>query len=339
MPSPRRVSWAKFRVSAVSCAALVILGVLVYLLTGGTIFEEKASIYFYLPDATGLDVGSPVRVDGVDVGKVRSVGLSGSNVPNRVVRVVLSIDRSRLVTIPADSYAQLSAETVVGDQFVDVTSGRAAASIRPGAELTYKEDLSAMKSLDLAQFEKQLRDMDALLTDIEQGRGRVGEFIVGQDVYRKLVQRVSQIRAGLRDATSTTTAVGEALYTDKLYRRISDPLVDLDQKLARLQSGQGGLGSFLQDPAQYEQVLSSASDLRRGIDDFRANALLQSDAAYTAWVGTVTSLIRGVDGFNIDSMLGTSAAYDNWNGSAREFATTVREFRQDPRKFLRLKIF
>ena len=86
MPSPEQVNWAKFRASAVILAALMILGTLVYLLTGGTFLEPKAQIYLYLPDATGVAPGSPVRVDGISVGKVSLVELSGSNEPNRVVK-------------------------------------------------------------------------------------------------------------------------------------------------------------------------------------------------------------------------------------------------------------
>ena len=54
MPSPEQVNWAKLRSAAVILAALLILGTLVYLLTGGTFMEPKAQIYLYLPDATGV---------------------------------------------------------------------------------------------------------------------------------------------------------------------------------------------------------------------------------------------------------------------------------------------
>ena len=84
MPSRRRVTWAKFRVAAVCVVAAVIVGTLVYVLTGGTLLQKKATVYLYIPDATGLTSDSPVRVDGIAVGKVASVDLSGSNKPDRV---------------------------------------------------------------------------------------------------------------------------------------------------------------------------------------------------------------------------------------------------------------
>ena len=78
MPSPQQVNWAKFRACSVILAGLLILGTLSLLLTGGTLMQPKSVVYLYLPDATGVSAGSPVRVDGIGVGKVTLVELSGS---------------------------------------------------------------------------------------------------------------------------------------------------------------------------------------------------------------------------------------------------------------------
>ena len=91
MPSARQIRWAKFRVVTVSAAAVVILSILSYLLTGGTLLTARATMHLYIPDATGLGPGAPVRVDGIGVGKVRSVALSGSSQPNRIVKVTMTL--------------------------------------------------------------------------------------------------------------------------------------------------------------------------------------------------------------------------------------------------------
>src|ERR1700740_3664569 len=99
MPSASRVRWAKFRVSVLTTAALAILLTLFYLLTGGTLLEQKASIYLYVPDATGLDKDAPVQVNGIDVGKVAKVELSGQTDPNRIVKIIMTVERERLESI------------------------------------------------------------------------------------------------------------------------------------------------------------------------------------------------------------------------------------------------
>jgi len=51
----------------------------------------------------------------------------------------MTLQRNSLVAIPADSYAQLTAETVIGDKFVDISSGRSPQTLRPNTELVYRE--------------------------------------------------------------------------------------------------------------------------------------------------------------------------------------------------------
>lgn len=339
MPSARRVNWAKFRATVVFSVAMCILLTFLYLLTGGTLLQPKAVLYLYIPDATALVPGAPVRVDGIGVGKVRSVQLSGSKEPNRVVKVTLAVERSHLKEIPVDSAAQIGTDTMIGDRFVDVSSGRAAARIKPGGELMYQEQPELMRSLDLSQFDRQIQNVNALLDDIEAGRSRVGEFVVGEQMYRDLNKRVAETEQGFHEAQNTVSSVGKALYTDELYRRISEPVRKLDEVLARLQAGEGSGGQFLRDPAQYDRLQSSAAELRRAVSQLRAGAFLSTDDAYAGWERAVASIIRGVDDFNAGPLLTSTHGYENLNGAASDTAKTVREFRTDPRKFVRLKLF
>jgi len=339
MPSARQVRWAKFRVFTVSMSAVVILSILAYLLTGGSLLTQRATMYLYIPDATGLGSGAPVRVDGIGVGKVRSVSLSGSNQPDRIVKVTMTVERDRLASIPDDSTAQLAAETMIGDKFVDITSGTSRRYVLPGGEISFKGSPDLLKTLDLSQFERQLKLVSALLDDIEQGRSDLGQFVMGEQMYNDLRKRFSQIESGIRAAASTTSNVGRELYTDRLYQQISQPLIELDRSLARLQSGQGSAGQLLRDSAQYDKLRSDLEDLRRSIADLRAAEFVQSDSLYADWNRQVQSLIESVDAFNRGPAMTTSQAYDNLNGLAREFQDTVRDFRQNPRKFLRMKVF
>ena len=339
MPSARQVNWAKFRASAVILAGLLILGTLAFLLTGGTILEPKTQIYLYLPDATGVAPGSPVRVDGIGVGKVILVELSGSNEANRVVKVTMSIGRDRLASITGDSTAETATDTIIGDKFIDVTSGTGASHLMPGGELQFKGSGDLMQRVDIAQFQKQMHLIEVLLDDIEQGRSPLGEFIMGETIYNDLRKRITELQRGIHVAADTTTAVGQALYTDTLYRQITEPLRQLDESLARLQSGQGTGGALLRDTQQYEQALAQVADLRRSIESLHGAEMMTSDRAYRDWTRQAAAIVRQVDEFNAGPMLTTSAVYDNLQGMAKEFQATTKEFRENPQKFLRIKLF
>jgi phospholipid/cholesterol/gamma-HCH transport system substrate-binding protein len=339
MPSPQQVNWAKFRASAVILAGLTILGTLAFLLTGGTLLEPKVQIYLYLPDATGVEPGSPVRVDGIGVGKVSQVELSGSSEPNRVVKITMIVERDRLPSITEDSTADTTSDTIIGDKFIDVSSGTGAKHLVGGGELQYKGSGNLMQRLDIAQFQGQMHLMELLLDDIEQGTSPLGAFINGDAIYNDLRDKVAQLQRGFHVAAETTTAVGQALYTDAVYRQITEPLRQLDESLARLQSGRGSGGALLGDTQQYDQALAQVADLRRSIESLHGSEMMTSDRAYNDWTRQAGVIVRQVDEFGAGGMLTTSAVYDNLRGMAKELQAQGKEFRENPRKFLRMKVF
>ncbi len=339
MPSAVRVRWATFRVTTVCVVSVLILVTLAVLLSGGTLFERKARLYLEIPDATGLDAGSPVRVDGIGVGKVDRVIFTGSNEPNRVIRVEMTIEQERLASISADSIAQISNDTIVGDKFVDITSGSAPAHAPENGQLRFKPQPDLMRSIDIPAFEAQLRAVDVTLADIENGRTQIGQFWQGDQVYRSVLRRFVEAQAGLERAVRTTANVGSILYTDAKYQSLREPWLKFDKKLAELQSGQTTLGAYLHDPAKFEEFRSDLASLRKGLTDFRSNDLMNSDQAYLSWTRTLANLARSVDEVNASRMFVSSDVYESLNGSAREMQHTVKDFRENPKKYLRLKIF
>lgn len=334
MPSVRRVRWAKIRVVAVTIAALAILSVLSYLLTGGSVFQPTDTIFLYVPDATGLAEGSLVRVDGIDVGKVGSVALAGGRDANRVVKLSLRVKDNRLASITADSTAEISSDTVIGDKYVDITSHRSPEHIRPWGEIHYLASPDVMKSLDLAQFEQQLRIVEATVSDIEAGRSPVGEFVQGEQMYRDLLKRVTQLSNALRKAVDTTGEIGQIVYSDELYRQVAKPLIDVDRSLARVQGN-----PLLRETAMYDDFQRTAKDLRKTIADMRGGALFRSDALYQDLNRSLAKTIAQVDELNAGPGFRSSEAYDSLAGWARETEAAVRDFRENPKKYLRLKVF
>jgi hypothetical protein len=334
MPSAPSVGWAKLRVTVVAMSALAILFVLVLLLSGGTLFQPMATVYLYVPDATGLVPGADVRVDGIDVGTTARIGLSGSTVPDRAIRLVLSVRRSRLATITSDSTAELTADNLVGDQFVDITSGIASTHVPAGGEIHSKTSPSLMKSLDLAQFEQQLRIVDGVLNDMETGHGPVGDFVHSDQMYADVVRRLAVLQDDLRAAVKTTGAVGSVLYTDRLYRQIDDPLLRLDATLARFQSN-----PWLRETGQYRQLVDAARSLRQSVADTRAGQFVQSDELYLDLTHRLVAIEQTVDEFNSSPVFTSSLPYDNLTSMSRELGAFVHDLRENPRKYLGMKIF
>ncbi|HUP04176.1 MAG TPA: MlaD family protein [Bryobacteraceae bacterium] len=339
MPSARQVNWAKIRITLVALAALAILGELAYLLAGGTVFEPQGTVYLYISDATGLVKGAPMAVDGVPAGKVTSIALTGLKEPLRVIRVTLRVQSDRLRQIPSDSVAEINPDNLVGDMFVDVTSGHSPKPLHPGSEMIFKPQEDFVKTVDLTQFDHVLKSIDAVLTDIEQGKSRVGQLFMDEAIYNDLLKRVTEALRGLRAATSATAGFGKAIETDEAYRKLSDPLVELEQSLERLQQQRAGAGAFLNDSSGYDQLWKAAADLRTSVAQARASSLFTSDQPYQAWKSGVQRLIDSVDHAAAGPLFNDPKTYQELESAAHQMRDNVKDFRENPKKYLRMKVF
>src|SRR5437868_13593206 len=124
MASQQRVEWAKLRTGILVTAAMVILAVLIFLLTGnGTLFEGQALLRTFMVDSAGMAENAPVRLNGILVGHIKKVMLSGSKDPKRTVEVDLVVPDKYLPEIPTDSHAAISAANLLGDKYINITRG------------------------------------------------------------------------------------------------------------------------------------------------------------------------------------------------------------------------
>ena len=140
MPSAKKVRWAQLRVGVMAVGAMALLGILVFLLTGTKrLFVPKATIYTYMDDSAALAIGAPVRLNGIIIGNVVTVGLSGESSARRIVRVAMSVDAGMLAQIPVDSEAAISAENVLGTKYINIKKGRDPRAIRSGGEVPSKD--------------------------------------------------------------------------------------------------------------------------------------------------------------------------------------------------------
>jgi len=350
MPSPAHVAWARLRVATMIGGALGILSVLVYLLLGGAeILEPSVSVHAYMIDLAGLKKGSPVEFNGIRVGTVTAAELSGLMEPQKVVRIDMEIKNAFLKSIPEDSTVVVSAETVLGDKFADINEGKSSEHLRAGAELA-SPPAKEISNADLIKAAHDiLAQMDTLLTDIEAGRGNLGQFVKGEEFYRGSLHKVTEFQKQIRAATSPDTPAGRLLYDQSLYEKLRAPVKRLDQALADLQAARTVAGTVLAGSAQYDRLRESVSRLKRALVDLNAGKgsagqMVQDDSLYQGFLATLDRLNAQVDALNsADGTLGqlmvNSSVYENLQLETRNLQSVLREVRENPEKFLYLKLF
>lgn len=334
--------------------ALVILGVLIFLLTGSTRpFASRSTVYTYMQDSAALTENSPVRLNGILVGRVSKIALSGSDDPNRVVKMDLEIEDRYMKDIPIDSEAGIGAENVLSGKFINVKKGRNPTSIQPGQELPSRDvsdfnDVIEQGNNLMVQLQGILKRVDAVVAQVELGKGSIGKLLVDEELYNRLVGTVAEAQSLTAALNSEKGTIGKLVYSDQLYNDLRGSMARIDSVLEGLQQGQGTAGRFLKDPAMYDEAHKAIVDLRRILADIDSGKgtvgkLLKSDELHKQIASTLGKVDLMIDKMNagqgtIGQLLVNQSLYDSLNGTTRELTGLLKDFRADPRKFLRIKL-
>lgn len=353
MPSPRMVRWAKLRVGVLAIVSMAILAVLIFLLTSQKpLWAHYETIYTYMDDSAALATGSPVRLNGVLIGSVTMVDLSGSNVPDRIVRVAMKVEADRLKAIPIDSNGDISSENVLGTKFINITKGRSPVSVQPNGEIKSQpspeiKDL-VKKGFDLFDSAQAiLARVDKIVSLIESGKGNIGKFLVDDEFYKRLVTTVAELQKVAETVNSGKGTVGKLLYDEGLYNEARAAVARLDELIANLQAGQGTAGKLLKDPALYDEARASMEQVRKLLDDINAGKgtagkLLKDEEAYRRIESILGKVDTTMDRLNagegtLGQMLVNRQLYDSTRGLTAEMQELMKEIRANPKKFLRFK--
>ncbi len=348
---PRPIEIA--RVFLVFTIATVIVLILAWLLTGGggELFEPRSELNSLMPDASGLIVEAPVQLDGIQIGKIGKIELSGLHDAKKVVRVEMKVKTRYLPAIPVDSTISITADDLLGDKYLNISSGHSTQSVRPGGELrSYLPIGDQFNSADLVAAMKDMLDrVDASIEEIEDPRTPIGQFVQTDDMYKNILAEIVSIEKTVRKSVYPQSDFGKMLFTDELYQEIRAPIVSIDRQLASLQAGEGEAGHLLVSSEQYDTIRKQLAELRNALAEINAGhgaigGLFQSDAAYRKMErlvktmdGVADSISSGEGGLGV--LLNDSQLYESLTGSTGEMQHLLHDFRTDPRKYLRLKIF
>jgi phospholipid/cholesterol/gamma-HCH transport system substrate-binding protein len=353
MPS-KKTTWAQLRVGLLAVSAMVILGVLVFLITGNQgFFADKIRVHTFMRDSAAVVTGAAVRLNGILVGEVKDVALSGSNDPARVVRLDMEVRKEFLNNIPVDSVASVAAENVLGAKYINIKKGVSSQIVKPDGEIQaldvqgFEEVVQQSYAL-LASLQGILKRIDAIVGVVEAGKGSIGKLLVDDELYNRLNATVAEVQKIAGAVSSAKGTVGKLLYDDLLYNDIRATISKLDSLMLEIQQGQGTAGKLIKDPALYNEAQRTIAELRKIAEDLNAGKgtagkLLKSDELANRINLTLGKVDTTIDKLNsgqgtLGQLLVNPQLYDSLNGVSREMHELMKDFRANPQKFLRIRV-
>ncbi|MFT3766118.1 MAG: MlaD family protein [Minicystis sp.] len=214
-----------FRVGLFVLGGLLFSALVIFLIGDERrLFESSVEFRAKFSDVQGLKAGAPVRMGGVDIGHVGTVGY-GKTPGDTTIYVNISIVKAEAGRIKTDSIARVAAKGLLGDKMIEITRGKEAAPVPPGTDIR-SEDPSDMFGKVGGMADKA----DAALDNIT----KVTENLANEQLHRDLRQSVASLNNVLKQV-SEGDGYPHKLITDKQEaERISHMLASLDHTAQEL---------------------------------------------------------------------------------------------------------
>ncbi len=302
--------------------ALIALAVMIELVEDWQPFEKQSKYHTFFTSAVGLKVGDPVRMAGVEVGKIKTISIDG-------LRVRVDFHVNEVTQIREDSFAMIRQLNLLGGQFLGLDFGDPQSPVLPPESEVKSIEGASIDELvtSLDKNQKQLfGKMDQIVDKINNGDGLIGKLVNDDAMYEDLKSAISSLRniasglekhdigsdlgetlANLNDITTRLKkgegTLGRLLTDDELYENTRSALADLSEIARRAKNGEGALGKLLTEDALYddfkvamEHIRSIAAKIDQG--EGTVGKLVNDKDLYYDAKTTLNKLEKAADGIN-----------------------------------------
>ena len=264
----------------------------------GGFFEARYRVKARFQNVLGLLPGAPVWLGGKEVGRVERISFEPVDA-ERPVLVLLAVQESVQDRIRADSVATIGTIGLLGDAYVEISFGTAAAPMLvAGDELATRDpaNVTALMSEGrsaLASIHALSGSLNAVVKTFAENRGAeravlaleaVSDIMIetreGSGLIHSLIfepydgtglDEISASLAGVEEIVNEIRT-GEGLLHDLIYEPVDDRRVwqdlaestsSLQRILAKVEQGDGTLGLLVNDPTVFENLQQLLGEARR----------------------------------------------------------------------------
>jgi phospholipid/cholesterol/gamma-HCH transport system substrate-binding protein len=251
------------------------------------LFETSVDFDAKFSDVQGLKAGAPVRMGGVDIGHVKSVGY-GKAAGDTTIYVRLSIVRIEAGRIKKDSIVKVVAKGLLGDKMVEITRGKAAEAVPPGTTITSEEpDDMFGKVAGMAG------KADAALDGVQ----KVTESLANEQLHKDIRGTVAALNSVMRQVDSgegyphrflTDKAEAERISRtidnlDRTAAELATTLAEVRQVAQRVKSGPGFAHDVIYGDGPKKEIAAfgfAAQEIGNTLKGIRESESLTHDALY-----------------------------------------------------------
>jgi phospholipid/cholesterol/gamma-HCH transport system substrate-binding protein len=356
LPSQKQLKWSELKVGITVMFASVVLAVLLFLMSGTTgLFSKRITLFTYFDNASGLRVGAPVRLSGVDIGNVSVIRV----VPDKgkqltPVEVTMKVSTKYSFDLRRDSVTSLDTAGVLGETYLDIDSAQAIGPpakngdtlpthVHPDFNEVVRSSESTLQNMDAL-----LKRADRILAFAESGKGSIGKLIYDPSLYDRLSETTKEFEGIVDQIAKGQGSLGALISSNEAYNKLVGTLDKVNAVIDDLQAGKGTAGKFLKDPTLYNNANDTIANLKKATDDINAGkgtlGKLTQDQELANKIDTTISKLEAITTSleagqgTVGKLLKDQTLYDNANQMLVETRELLKAVRQNPKKYLSIKL-
>jgi phospholipid/cholesterol/gamma-HCH transport system substrate-binding protein len=332
------ITWSDLRVVLLTAVSLVLFALGVYFVGSQVgLFARKYTLYTFMDNVSGLQTGAPVRLAGVNVGTVEAIEfidpthadsldrlyrqLYADSLGERNLRVRLAVHTGVQDRITTSSTAKIGTIGLLGDKYVAIDVGEPEDPVLEEGQIVLNElplDYEALieRGADaMEELVKSISNTEQILAKVNEGQGTLGRLVNDDQLYQDWVELSAKGAATLAQIESGEGALGRLLNDPTLYREMVEVTGELRHLAHQVETGQGTVGKLLNDETLYRRMTETV---------VRAENILNR---VEGGQGTAGKLLNDDD------------LYEQLNKFVVDTQNLINDIRENPRKYLNLKVF
>ena len=293
----------EFKIGFFAIASIIALVFGVNYLKGINILNDNSDVYAVYENIGGLQVGSPVLVNGYKVGMVSNIDLLTEQ--NQNLLVTISLDKE--FDMAKNTVCKIVNQDLMGTKGIALILGdtnelvRGGDTLIGGIEATLQDEVNAqilplknkaeelIGSIDslmmivTAVLNKDTRDnlrnslssLDKTFELMSQTMVRVDSMVdINDDRIAKVVKNLESITSNLESSNGEikTILTNFATLSDSLVKAdIATVLQNVSDITTKINNGEGSIGLFLKDDKIYANFEKSTRELASLLEDIKSN--------------------------------------------------------------------
>ena len=227
----------------------VVLAMAFIFILGGQkqLFTRQYTLIAYFEDISGLRVGAPIQLAGVQVGMVDhiSLGTEFKDLQDKRVAVRLSIEKSFQERIRGDSVASITTQGLLGDKNISISLGTPDhEALQDNAVILSEEHPSLFALAEkggaiMENINGAAKSITRILGELEKGEGLLHTLIYETE-KKPVAKNIAETTHDLRLASKEAREI-----------------------LEKINRGEGTIGALLSDPSVYHDIRGLLGKLQR----------------------------------------------------------------------------